>query len=681
MNVLKEELLECRQYAKDGLEIAQKSFHELENVLNTEKEELRSIERKQDSIKRIKNDRQVRQQIRDIEDFERTLTQVADNLNELKQRMEDFSIVLYGRTMAGKSTLMEILTHGNGDSIGKGAQRTTLDVRPYEWNGLKVFDVPGTCSFGGTTDDKTAFEAAKSADMAIFLLTDDAPQSEEAERLGELRKLGKPVLGIVNVKSNLNPDSVGAKRKIELKAIEKKINEKGRLEEIVNQFREFASKDGYDFSDINFVSTHLKAAFLSQPERENDPELYELSNFAAVEDFILEKFRKDGRFIRIKTFVDSVGRPMQNAIAKIYEHSGQTVNNFWSFDEKITELRKWHDKFFNQTQSRYENFIDGIENQLDQGVEYIVSNYYDSSKAGEYWKEYVERLNINRKSQEFIEKISSEATRKMRSLSDELMNDLCYTNSMYIEDQIEMSDISDSQSAALIVAPLLAFTPVGWVGAAVFGLGALIFGDSKEEKIRKAKKELREKLSPSKKQILSAVSESVLKFMNDKILNEQVRGFEEILFNMRDMCTNLAYAQNKMAEAINAEYREINLKLLFEAIKYSGNNTNELDDVMTARIVGEKIIVFSTREIPYHVRMGVKDLIQEKIISFKCSKDDYWSDVGEVLENKILQQGFYFDKFFEEEWGLMYTISFDNKSILKAEQIQLAQQLFDSPVR
>ena len=175
MNVLKEELLECRQYAKDGLEIAQKSFHELENVLNTEKEELRSIERKQDSIKRIKNDRQVRQQIRDIEDFERTLTQVADNLNELKQRMEDFSIVLYGRTMAGKSTLMEILTHGNGDSIGKGAQRTTLDVRPYEWNGLKVFDVPGTCSFGGTTDDKTAFEAAKSADMAIFLLTDDAP--------------------------------------------------------------------------------------------------------------------------------------------------------------------------------------------------------------------------------------------------------------------------------------------------------------------------------------------------------------------------------------------------------------------------------------------------------------------------------------------------------------------------
>ena len=47
-----------------------------------------------------------------------------------RQRMGSFNITLFDRTMSGKSTLMEILTNGEGKSIGKGAQRTTQDGRP-----------------------------------------------------------------------------------------------------------------------------------------------------------------------------------------------------------------------------------------------------------------------------------------------------------------------------------------------------------------------------------------------------------------------------------------------------------------------------------------------------------------------------------------------------------------------
>lgn len=78
---------------------------------------------------------------------------------------------------------MEILIHGNGDSIGKGAQRTTLDVREYKYRGMTVTDVPGIAAFGGEDDTQTAFEAAKKADMVLFLITDDAPQPSEAECL------------------------------------------------------------------------------------------------------------------------------------------------------------------------------------------------------------------------------------------------------------------------------------------------------------------------------------------------------------------------------------------------------------------------------------------------------------------------------------------------------------------
>ena len=64
--------------------------------------------------------------------FNRLSFAFREDLNSLKDNLSKFSITLFGRTMAGKSTLMEILTKGDGSSIGKGAQRTTLDVRKYE---------------------------------------------------------------------------------------------------------------------------------------------------------------------------------------------------------------------------------------------------------------------------------------------------------------------------------------------------------------------------------------------------------------------------------------------------------------------------------------------------------------------------------------------------------------------
>ena len=337
-----------------------------------------------------------------------TVSRVEDNLRTLKKKMADFTIVLYGRTMAGKSTLMEILRHGDGSSIGKGAQRTTRDVRAYTWEGLKIFDVPGTCLFGGAGDDKIAFEAAKDADIALFLLTDDAPQPSEAQRLAELKKLGKPVLGIVNVKQVLNPDRASAKRKMDLRQLEKKIHDQSRLEEIVRQFKEFSRGKGYNFEDVPFVYSHLQSAFFSQ--RENDASLYELSNFAAVENFILDKVQSDGPFIRIKTFVDPVARPMQHSVAELYKHSRESIMARKSYIDKIEELDNWSKGHFERAGIRYQNFIENITAQLDAKLNYVVDNYYDSSQASSFWTEAVNSLNIPRQCQNFIEGVGEEVT-------------------------------------------------------------------------------------------------------------------------------------------------------------------------------------------------------------------------------------------------------------------------------
>ena len=89
---------------------------------------------------------------------------------------------------------------------------------------------------------------------------------------------------------------VGKDCPIEIYFLTPKMAEKERLAEIVKQFNEFGQKNGYDFSDIKWVDTHLQAAYFSQAERENDALLYELSNFSVVEKFIAEKKKSRGTF-------------------------------------------------------------------------------------------------------------------------------------------------------------------------------------------------------------------------------------------------------------------------------------------------------------------------------------------------------------------------------------------------
>ena len=56
------------------------------------------------------------------------------SLKNQKKRLGFFNVMLFGKTMSGKSTIREAITHGDGSTIGKGAQRTTRDVKEYEWN-------------------------------------------------------------------------------------------------------------------------------------------------------------------------------------------------------------------------------------------------------------------------------------------------------------------------------------------------------------------------------------------------------------------------------------------------------------------------------------------------------------------------------------------------------------------
>ena len=166
--------------------------------------------------------------------FERLSIELDYDIKKNKRNLSDFSITLFGRTMAGKSTLMEILTHGDGKTIGKGAQRTTRDIRTYSWNGLKITDVPGIVAFEGKDDENLAFETAKSADLILFLITDDGPQVAEAECFSKIVKLGKPIICILNVKAHIS-DKDETDFRLGLRNINKKIEENNMFNQSIKE--------------------------------------------------------------------------------------------------------------------------------------------------------------------------------------------------------------------------------------------------------------------------------------------------------------------------------------------------------------------------------------------------------------------------------------------------------------
>ena len=125
-----------------GQDLARSSAKLFDGTVNEAASEL------QGSIKRLQHkgyrDKDVTQSLT------KQLESIRINYELLSQRMNDevnalgggtFAITLFGRTTAGKSTLMTILTHGDGSQIGNGSQRTTRDVRTYDYHGLKVTEV------------------------------------------------------------------------------------------------------------------------------------------------------------------------------------------------------------------------------------------------------------------------------------------------------------------------------------------------------------------------------------------------------------------------------------------------------------------------------------------------------------------------------------------------------------
>lgn len=132
-----------------------------------------------------------------------TLVKVVDLFERQSAALQTFNIVLFGRTGAGKSTLISAMTRGNGESVSQGESDWTTQVAPLDWHSCRIYDTPGINGWG-RTESRSDLEARarEAVEVADFVLVCFDSQSQQADEFGKLaawvQTYRKPLIAVLN---------------------------------------------------------------------------------------------------------------------------------------------------------------------------------------------------------------------------------------------------------------------------------------------------------------------------------------------------------------------------------------------------------------------------------------------------------------------------------------------------
>lgn len=122
-------------------------------------------------------------------------------------------LAVFGVVNAGKSSLINALARRQvAETSPVGG--TTTEVKETDWRevaaeigpvAVRLIDTPGIEEVGDDARERQAFEAAKRADLLIFITSEDLTATAQAA-IGRLRDVGKPMVVAVNKMDLLDPE-------------------------------------------------------------------------------------------------------------------------------------------------------------------------------------------------------------------------------------------------------------------------------------------------------------------------------------------------------------------------------------------------------------------------------------------------------------------------------------------
>lgn len=654
---LRKTLDECQQAARKGGQLAAENSRVLQKIVQKSRLEFEKLQ--SGIVSRQSNGKlpeYCQAYLSEAAVTHNNLHELQDGVSKrLKQEMEKltvFKLVVYGRTKAGKSTLMEVLTKGEGNSIGKGAQRTTVDVREYSWNGMTVFDTPGIAASAkeGREDEQKAYDAARYGDMLVFLFSDDAPQQEEANAFARLKQLDKPMLGIINCKSSSSDRKFS---KMRLRDIKKKLNDE-RLNRIKEQFLQLASNGDGRWKDSQFVYTDLHTAFLSilkePPElAEHSEELYSLSRFAQVEDAIVNIINRRGSFYQYKTFIDIIYCEACKIEQQLRAQCGQSKLLLAPMQEDEKRLHQLGQRFERDAKESISSFVQRLERHLKSLASSFAADNYENKHASEDWQNIFEREDVTGQVDRKMSELVADCERRIEEFSQEfkqLLNIRLSGFSIGICGDTVFDFGSGLRIGASLVGIGLAIAnclnPIGLVALTVVGLLSYFF-ESKEEKIRKQVNKMRDKLFEWIDKVVADVERQMRDALQKQIMDNYMLRVYKDFHSMVNNIGQFTILEESLLKDLNQNLLLMNRQLL-QAIAVHLHNQGLSSNIRRmARIPGQAIVL----ELASHAAINhqevctqIHDLLQDEvfILPYNCTPRQAITELlGQELGNDVAE--------------------------------------------
>ena len=510
--------------------------------------------------------------------------------------------------MAGKSTLMEVLREGNGSSIGKGAQRTTRDVREYIWKetGVKFVDVPGigAAIAGGDKDERIAFEAAKCADLILFLITDDGPQKEEAQAFAKVKKLGKPMVCILNVKASGISKSISPKLRI--RNVTKRMAETADFENIRKQFYQYAIEFGQDWRDVPFLYVDLHSAWLSQQEKDTEMKklLYNLSRIKLLKQAIASKINQRGAFYQFKTPIDIVHHGLLKTSENVFKQYVGSSHLLETLTCQMAELKKITSAYNQNSLAILEHTCNHMCKVLDDTARRFADEHFADNNAEENWKKTVESLQLDKQMKDTLVELQENRNRVLKRFSSQVsarINISFHLSKVGIQgnDPIDTRFLANIASIGTLFIPGLTLIRI----AAAVGslLLSNVLTDSKKEKIKKHQDEMYHCLSTwiagpkdrkggGRPDCFMTRLEDTLTKIYQEIYQPFRKTQEDLNGYLKNIC-DMNSAQLSIWKQMNSTLKSINIIVMQRAFQYLPDNEGVKSLLGIARIPGQATLL------------------------------------------------------------------------------------------
>ncbi len=592
----------CARVAREEFRFATGALHDAKAIGLRLKAEVGSVARRAPADGAAVEDARAR--LQELEaNLEATLAmsmRTTESALKGKERvLNRFTVTLFGRTMAGKSTIREALTGGDGSTIGKGAQRTTRDINEYTWNSLRIIDTPGIGAYEGDEDRAQALSVIDETDVVLFLASSDGIQEESFKGIQELRQQNKPLLFVLNVKRDLEK-AVNMRRFLKDPRTVFDDNElRGHFDRINKLAGEYLG-----MRDIRIIPIHAQAAYLStQPEHaEHAAVLVEHCRLGDLLDEIKSEVARRGTVRRVQTIVDGT----QVSLLDLQEELGKQAKTVWRaanyLEDKFGELDVWLDGFVRATNARAETEAAQLVQPLRVSVSSFIDENIERDDVGDRWNRRVKALDID----DWLKRQQTAILDELRARLIEFSREMSVESKLIGEfdggqpSQFDPLDVkrtlrwTSAGAGALggfaAVAPLLGigganfWNPVGWIAGGL-AVGALVlswFFDDRDTKLQRQKAKATGQLRESIDKLEHEVANSLKRWFSDSVTSRLVRAIrkdtKQLYSGMRDVARSLDDGARQLGTIVEG----LNRRLLVRAGEFVGA---PVEEACIARVV------------------------------------------------------------------------------------------------